>query len=282
MFGSDLLERNFGFFEEHLLKFNKIPLIYHFETITSPNLGFGTHWHTNLELLYFVEGTADILINSDCYTVSAGDIIFINSNFIHKLISKETPIKYHCLIIDSNFCSEFFLDYTESLFRPMIESEHCRSMIQLIICELSQKLDIYTTDNLKNLTLLLTRNLFRYNKIDESDVKLSRDSSKILLVKSIIDYIKKNYNQTINIDTICSEICISKYYLCRTFKIVTGQTVNNYIVDYRCQRAKILLNNSSLRIQNISYLCGFHDTAYFTKCYKKVFGYIPSRERKLK
>lgn len=273
------MEKNYGFFEEHLSKFNKIPLIYHFETVRLTNSGFNTHWHTNIELLYFIEGTAEVLINSTYYSVSAGDIIIINSNFIHKLISKKTPTTYHCLIIDNNFCSQFFLDYTDSLFRPMIISEQCKNIIHEIIDELSRNPDPYKTDNIKDLTLLLTRNLFRYNKTDETDSNFSRDSSKILLIKAVIDYIKKNYDQTLDIDSICSKVCVSKYYLCRVFKTVTGQTINNYITFYRCQRAKILLNNSNSPIKEISYLCGFSDAAYFTKCYKKVFGYIPSQER---
>ncbi|SHO47574.1 helix-turn-helix domain-containing protein [Anaerocolumna xylanovorans] len=272
------MERDYGFFEEHLSKFNKIPLIYRFEVVSSLNNGFGAHWHPNIELLYFIEGSADVLINSTYYAVHAGDFIIINSNFIHKLISKEAPTKYHCLIIDNNFCSQFFLDYTESLFRPMIRSDQCQNIMQEVIYEFLGKPDTYRTDNLKDLTLLLIRNLFRYNKVDD-DTNFLKESSKISLVKSIIDYIKKNYSQPINIDSMCSVVCISKYYLCRTFKSVTGQTINNYIVDFRCQKAKILLNNSNSPIKEISYLCGFHDAAYFTKCYKKVFGYIPSHER---
>lgn len=275
------MKKDYGFFEEHLSKFDKIPLIYHYTEKFSPNRGFNTHWHTNLELLYFIEGTADVLINSARYTVSAGEFILINSNFIHKLITNEMPIKYHCLIIDSNFCSQFDLDYTESLFRPMLYNEHCRCIIREIIHEITSKPDAYTTDNLKDLTLLLTRSLFRNNKTEAPDTNLSRTSTKVVLVKSVIDYIKRNYNRPISIDSICSEVCISKYYLCRVFKEIVGETVNNYLVEYRCQKAKILLNNSGSKIKEISDLCGFHDTAYFTKCYKKVLGYTPSKERQL-
>ena len=56
--------------------------------------------------------------------------------------------------------------------------------------------------------------------------------------------------------------------------------VSEYIMTFRINHAKELLLNSSLKVNEISTLCGFNDYNYFTKVFKNKTSYSPRAYRK--
>ncbi|MEE1007193.1 MAG: AraC family transcriptional regulator, partial [Acutalibacteraceae bacterium] len=61
------------------------------------------------------------------------------------------------------------------------------------------------------------------------------------------------------------------------FKLVTGLTPMNYIQILRLEAAKSKIAEGSLKISEISALCGFKDASHFTRCFKKRYGMTPTR-----
>ena len=76
------------------------------------------------------------------------------------------------------------------------------------------------------------------------------DSRRILKVKN---YISKNYmNETLSVKDISSHVFLSTSYVCTFFKSETGQTLNQYITEYRMEKAKQLLKDARFKIADIS------------------------------
>lgn len=224
---------------------------------------------------------AVININSRDYSISSGDFIIINSNKIHKLIAKESPTIYYALIIDNNFTSLLDMDCTKVNFEPTTKDRGCINVLLEIFSEDSLKTDQYTSENINDLILVLMRRIFRQSELNPSDPKLAEDTSPVTIVKATLNFIKNHYQEELTIDKICKDISISKFYLCRIFKSVTGQTLNHYINQYRCQQAQILIKNTDLPLAEISFRCSYKDPTYFSKCYKKIFSIVPSYEKKI-
>ncbi|ANQ51341.1 helix-turn-helix domain-containing protein [Flammeovirga sp. MY04] len=63
----------------------------------------------------------------------------------------------------------------------------------------------------------------------------------------------------------------------RKLKLLTGKTAKNVIQDFRMDEACKLLKSKNYRVSEVAYLVGFNDPKYFTKCFKKQFGKIPSQ-----
>ena len=270
----------YGFYEDHSSIIKEIPLIYHLTTIDEKCSGlFEAHWHENLELLFFEKGHGTILINSIPHEFTDGTIMIVNSNNIHKFLNHVGDVTYHCLIIDHIFCTNYSLDFTETFFTSFVTTPSVQKIITLIIEEYTKCNDHYTVSNIRALTLMLINNLFRYNCNSRGSQLSDTDNAKIELVKEAILFISKNYTKEIQIDTISSELAISKFHLCRIFKTTTGQTINSFINECRCHKAKVLLSNTSLSISKVADESGFNDTAYFTKCYKRQYGILPSKDR---
>ena len=62
----------------------------------------------------------------------------------------------------------------------------------------------------------------------------------------------------------------------RKIKFITGMTTNEFIKNVRIKRAADLLKNQNgLSVNEVSFLCGFKDQHYFSKCFKQVYGVSP-------
>ncbi len=65
--------------------------------------------------------------------------------------------------------------------------------------------------------------------------------------------------------------------LYRKLKAISNLSLNNYVKTYRLNKAKELLT-SAMNISEIAYAVGFSDRKYFSKEFKKQFGYNPSEQ----
>ena len=78
-------------------------------------------------------------------------------------------------------------------------------------------------------------------------------------VSDIIKIINKFYgNSDLTIKWISEKLFLSHSYLCVIFKKETGKTINQYITEFRVEKAKELLKDKSIKLFDIdkSWLCG--------------------------
>lgn len=111
-----------------------------------------------------------------------------------------------------------------------------------------------------------------------ADLKASLPQhSTIFLIK---DYISRNYsNELLSVKDIGDHVYLSASYVCTFFKNETGQTLNQYLTQFRMEKAKQLLADSRYRIADISSKVGYSDGNYFGKSFKKYTGISPSEFR---
>lgn len=106
---------------------------------------------------------------------------------------------------------------------------------------------------------------------------LTQENPTISLIK---DYISKNYmNETLSVKDISAHVFLSASYVCTYFKNETGQTLNQYLTEYRMEKAKQLLGDPRYKITDISSKVGYNDGNYFGKSFKKYSGLSPSEYR---
>ncbi|MDF2713744.1 MAG: response regulator containing CheY-like receiver domain and AraC-type DNA-binding domain, partial [Paenibacillus sp.] len=73
---------------------------------------------------------------------------------------------------------------------------------------------------------------------------------------------------------------LSREYVSRRFKQEFGETISDFMLRHRMERAKTLLLNPSLKIVQIAHMTGYEDEKYFSKVFKKAFGQSPAEYRK--
>jgi len=82
------------------------------------------------------------------------------------------------------------------------------------------------------------------------------------------------------IDEFAVEMNLSKTVLHRKFKLLVGQTPNQFIRTVRLRKAAGMLMNTNLTIAEIAYLTGFNQSHYFIKCFKEVYNETPNSYKK--
>ena len=104
-------------------------------------------------------------------------------------------------------------------------------------------------------------------------------------ISRIREYIAKRYgDQRLSVNEISKHVFLSVSYVCTFFKNETGRTLNQYITEYRMEKAKQMLADPRYRITDISAAVGYSDSGYFCKSFHKYTGLSPSeyREKALK
>ncbi|MBK8805902.1 MAG: response regulator [Bacteroidales bacterium] len=79
-----------------------------------------------------------------------------------------------------------------------------------------------------------------------------------------------------SIEFLASQLGYSRYQFFRKFKAIVGQTPVEYILNYRLQKAEILLRKGKLRVSEIAYETGFSNPKYFATTFRKKYGMTPS------
>ncbi|WP_410512395.1 response regulator [Paenibacillus sp. BR2-3] len=112
--------------------------------------------------------------------------------------------------------------------------------------------------------------------ISECGLTQSADSRLMLEIRSYLD---QNYQQEITLQHIAERFYISRENVSRKFKQVTGENLSDYLTNLRIEKAKILLQNTNMRLSRISELVGYEDEKYFSRVFKKSTGQTPREYR---
>ncbi|MDQ0253195.1 two-component system response regulator YesN [Evansella vedderi] len=96
------------------------------------------------------------------------------------------------------------------------------------------------------------------------------------LVEQLIDYVQENLGENVTLQDIANKLYISRNYLGRIFKDVTGESFKNYITRVRVEKAKKMIQEGNHLIYEVAEKVGFGNPAYFTTTFKKYTGYPPT------
>jgi AraC family transcriptional regulator, carnitine catabolism transcriptional activator len=81
-------------------------------------------------------------------------------------------------------------------------------------------------------------------------------------------------------DTIAQQLGLSLRQLERRFKQQLGQTLHSEYMLVRVEKAHQYLQQTTLSVTEVSALTGFTSVEYFSKVYRRVFGVLPSKDRR--
>ena len=246
--------------------------------------------HKEIEIKYFYEGNATLLVGEQTVQAKAGDIVIMNPYEAHSTIRfGENKGKYHLIMVDPDFLFEREpeapslgrrLMWSEFGFYTHIQNDERIPKIILRAVEEHKNQASYYKLALKGLMLELFSVLLRdYTKKTEENTAADENIRYFETVDPAIQRIRDRYFEKITAEELSALCRISKCHFCRIFKKATGKTAMQYLTDYRLQIADIILSGPSRSISQIAEMCGFEDESYFCRCYKRKFGSSPGQMR---
>jgi len=107
--------------------------------------------------------------------------------------------------------------------------------------------------------------------------RVTLTSTDEIFIQQLLESIEQNMNNPdYSVETLGTQVGMSKTQLYRKLKALTGQSANEFIRTIRLKRAAQLLEQNQLTIAEVTYEVGFSDLQYFRECFKKQFGQTPS------
>ena len=128
-------------------------------------------------------------------------------------------------------------------------------------------------------TLIYNREKLRYyfvNNVHNIDASSNFGSMEQEFVSELNKIIKNNMdNSKFSVESLASDLNISRIQLYRKMKAIIGVNVSDYIQNIRLEKAKVLLQETQLTISEIAYATGFSSPNYFSTSFKAKFKKSP-------
>lgn len=96
-------------------------------------------------------------------------------------------------------------------------------------------------------------------------------------VAMAVHYIELNYFLPINCSSVADALQLNRTMLSNEFHRATGETMKDFIQKLRMEKACWLLQKQELKVSEVARECGFNDTGYFIKVFRRRFGKSPRK-----
>lgn len=278
----------------------------YFENVRMPDAGFRVrctmntnlerdmqvhpHWHPEVEVLYYISGSARQQVNHRIFTAQKGDVVVIGKDQIHSTYSdRGDPCEIMVLLFEADGVLNLpsaaqgavgarIYDEHAVISNPIQPGGDFSTEIALCIREAAGELearrDSYkwlVISALCRLTGLLSRGGYYEGR---SDASTDMEEAKQVLKKTF-KLIDEGYSHEITLNMAAAASNLSKTHFCRLFKRAAGMTFMDYLAFYRVNRAERLLH-SSRSVTEVAYECGFGSLSSFIRNFKRFKNCTPS------
>ena len=118
--------------------------------------------------------------------------------------------------------------------------------------------------------------LIEYGR-SKSSAKVSPDSG----FGQILIYVNHHYTEKLSPAALSAQFGYHEAYFCRRFRELTGITFSEYVRALRMEYAQKLLKESEDEVGTVAWKCGYPDGSYFTREFRKMYGFTPSQFRRM-
>ena len=116
-------------------------------------------------------------------------------------------------------------------------------------------------------------------KLNSAELAINKNA---MIVEKTNEYIGQMcYEESFSVDDLASRMNLSKSYLSKIYKKVTGDSIWNYVVQLRITRAKELLSTTNATNAAIAHAIGYTSEYHFSRAFSKIAGMPPTTYRKL-
>lgn len=257
----------------------------------------GGHDHDADELTIITHGKCTLTANDSRFQVSIGDTFVSLRGDVHSF-GEVNNCKAFVLLYDlkrlnidmkdlptlQGFQALFALEpvmRTRQQCAPQLrldttQLDTCRILIDSIMRELEQK-----DRGSRFIAAASFQQLLGYLTRCYSNVQ-SPEAGTLLRIAEALSFMEKNYECYMAVAEIAASAHVSERTLRREFNRALGISPSEYLRKLRVRKAEQLLTRSRLNITETALQCGFADSNYFSRAFRKVNGMSPREFRKLR
>ena len=255
-------DRDFGIYEKK------------FKNLTNETIFTHMHFHRDFEILYIVEGCAQMEVAGKTFVAKIGDVIMINPYDPHygKIISTD----FHYICIDFNLAilglpQEKKIMEGQLGYANYVQAEH--TIVQYLLgCYYAVR------DCDENWKMRAIGNLLLFFSYMSKNLCETVCSKEHLFARTALEFLQKKYKERINTKMMAEVFSYNESYFCRKFQMVFHCSFSEYLKSYRIAQAKKALLYKS--VSETAMETGFSSIPYFSKVFKEVTGLSPMEYKK--
>jgi len=252
------------------------------------------HWHEELEILY-TDCEGIIEVDEEVIHFDKGSFVFVNKEQLH-MVRTYTAGNIYALVFDfgfiefknNDFCQNEILNKLKNkkLLFPKA-SEFPKGLYKEISGLLAEIISLYYSDitgrelkikcNLYQLIFSIYTNRKFMFSMPENE---SYSAPQLSYVKDTILYMENNYAAPITIEELAKNINVSKYYLIKVFKLITGETPIIYLRNLRLDISKDFLSQG-YSVTEAALMSGFGSLSYYIRKFREKNTISPKEYRSL-
>lgn len=251
------------------------------------------HDHEFYEFTLCMAGSACIENSGECYMLRRGSISLTPPNVKHRVcVLDDNTLVTNILVRASTFSqvfpfilsrgsliSSFFTnaEYGEGNYKFIIFSMSHDDFLLNLIHMLLGNIDSLATSVIDSVMRTFLEYLLT---MDENAFQTSRFFSvnRSGIVSKVMRYISENYRD-ISLNMVADHFNYSPQHMSRLIKHETNRSFTDIVQNYKLTAACELLKSTSIKIGEISDICGFANREHFTRLFNKVYGISPSMYR---
>lgn len=255
---------------------------------------FPPHWHTEIEIVYSLEGQQDIGLNNRVYTLEPRDILLVGMGDVHYFLHQSAKNKRIIIQFKPNLVEGFTPVFRKRRFiQPLIKSHTASEANKEIELHKLIEKQILTLSNeyfnkqegyklailarLYDLVLILLRQV-PYENI--SSIERNKHLKRLERLEQVFQFVEQNFGRPISLEEVSQVANFSVYHFTRFFKETTGMTFLQYLNNYRVAKAEIYLTDTTDSITEVAFKAGFRSIKTFNRVFKKLKGCSPSQYQK--
>lgn len=247
-----------------------------------PGHYFGPDSRPEYHLHFILDGEGYFFVNKQKYHLKRGQLFLCPPNTtVHYFADTLSPWYYSWISFNGSKAADYLkladFDSQHLIRRSNIPPERFTALIQ----EMLKANQLTSANELKRIGYLyqLITLLMDSNNASVNHIYNHHDYSSDTYVEHALQYISVNYNSDIHIADVATYIGINRSYLCIIFKEKLDMSPQEYLINFRMDKAKKLLSTTSYEIKSIAEQVGYKDPLTFSKTFKRTVGLSPTEYR---
>lgn len=247
------------------------------------------HWHEEIELLYQLNGEADIQIEDHKYHIPKKQLTVIDSRQVHSTYTYSDTSMFICVHISRTYMEKYLPDIALYHIRCLPDEITDAQFTEYRrICQMMEELTrLYIEDapaltmESEGIIIQVLAHLIRHFSARAAFHLPSSDRISIDRIRDVITYVEENFRSPISLQDMADHLGLTKEYFCRFFKKYMGISFLQYVGEVRISHIYQDLTRTDLPIHEIAEQNGFLNQKLLNQTFKKIYGCTPSSVRKI-
>lgn len=114
---------------------------------------------------------------------------------------------------------------------------------------------------------------------DNTDTEEDEENQKHLIVRKTLKIIENEYMNNLSLANVAERVGVHPNYLSALFSKSEGTSFGSYLLRLRMQKARDLMDVTSMKVYEIAQRVGYQDYRWFSKVFKQAYGVTPMEYR---